>query len=192
MQGFKQQQSNSRHFEAKRSSMLRTGFVLAAFLVGAQLSGCSLLRSVGLLPSEEKAKVKAAEVPLSEQPYEFTLVVMASNDVNPDPQSRPSPIRTRIFLNENATDISDRPFEQIFQFDGNDLDPAPVATIMLQPGETKKIKLTGVKTQNRLTIAAAYRDPYNTTWIISKTIEPDTTVRLTTEINAATIAFTSP
>lgn len=131
------------------------------------LSGCGLLQSVGLLSEPEDT------TPLSAKPYTLMLTLTASDDANPDTRSRPSPIQVRVFLAEPLSDLLDRPFEELFDFTDSTLEPRPHLIITLSPGQTQTMELNGNMAQNRLIVAAAFREPYQSTWRASTVINPE-------------------
>ncbi|MFT6301583.1 MAG: type VI secretion system protein VasD [Pseudomonadales bacterium] len=149
---------------------------MALAMAASLLSGCSLLQKVGLsVPDAPIATAAPAPIQLSEQPYELSLTLTASDDLNPDTQARPSPVRVRIFLMEPQMDMDNKAFTEIFDFDGQQMEPRPMLTITLQPGETKDVVLPANKAQSMLVIAVAYRDPYQALWKAVATVAPSNT-----------------
>jgi len=121
---------------------------------------------------------------LSEQTYQLVLELSAASDVNRDAGSRPSPVRTLVFLTEPDVDVAAKPYESLFGVATADIDPKPDATLVMQPGGQNAIVLSGMKSQTRLSVAAAFREPYRTRWITSRIITPDDTMRASVSINA--------
>jgi len=155
-------------------------------------SGCSILQKVGILSSPEPAKFELpapAPVPLSEQPYDLKLILSASDDLNPDTQSRPSPVQVRLFLTEPQSEISSKSFEEVFDFAGNVMEPRPLATVTMRPGEAKTVVLPAMKSQTLLVVAAAYRDPYQSIWSALAEITPLDTVNASATIGSALVTI---
>lgn len=150
------------------------------------LSGCSLLEKVGILSGPEPTVAEIA-LALSEQPYQLTVKLTASSDVNPDTQGRPSPIQIRLFISDTQTEVGDKSFEEIFEFSGQQLDPKPSAKLTLRPNQSTEVTLPANKSQSRLVIAAAYRDPYQSIWISTANITPLDSVTVNANITAAEV-----
>jgi type VI secretion system VasD/TssJ family lipoprotein len=90
---------------------------------------------------------------------------------------------------EPQADINDKGFEEMFDYSGNFMDPRPLSTVTVRPGETKDIVLPANKSQSMLVIAAAFRDPYQSLWKAVATITPADTVAATASITATTITI---
>ncbi|NND91252.1 MAG: type VI secretion system lipoprotein TssJ [Granulosicoccus sp.] len=162
--------------------------VLLVMLTGAALlSGCGLLQKVGILSKPEPPEIPAP--PLAQQPYDVNLRLSASADLNPDTQSRPSPIQVRLFLTDRQAEIDSKSFEEMFDYSGNFVDPRPLAMVTLRPGETREITLPANKSQTLLVIAAAYRDPYQSVWKATAVITPRDVVEASASIGAAAVTI---
>ena len=176
------------HLEEKHLHRVRTLFFCSCVLL---LNGCGifngLLEKVGLASPAPDAAVPAIPIPLSEQPYEVALTIIASDDINPDVQARPSPAKTRIFLTTPDVDLKAMPIEKIFELGDLQMEQKPAATITLRPGTQSNIKLNGNKSQTRLTIAVAYREPYRTQWIESKTIDNADRVNISVRVTSLAV-----
>jgi type VI secretion system VasD/TssJ family lipoprotein len=159
----------------------------ALILLSTLLSGCGLLQKVGILSAPED--VPSAPVPLSEQPYTLNLSLSASSDLNPDTQSRPSPVQVRVFIAERESEIDSKSFEEMFDYAGNLIDPRPASTLTLRPGQTRTISLPANKSQTLIVVAAAYRDPYQTLWKAVSIIEPADTVTASATISADAVTI---
>jgi len=147
------------------------------------LSGCSLLQSVGILPESDDAAASAVE-----QTYTLELSIVASKDLNPDARSVPSPVQVRVFLMEPSDDIRSISFEELFDYAGNMMEPRPLTTLVIQPGETTDIVLQAPTSRPTLVIAAAYRDPYQALWKAVDTVVPSATVSVSARIHANGVA----
>jgi type VI secretion system VasD/TssJ family lipoprotein len=174
----------------------RHTFTLATRIVGmalaaSLLSGCGVLEKVGILSGPEAPAIAAppAPIPLSQQPYELTLRLTASNDLNPDTQSRPSPVQVRVFLMAPQADLDNKEFAEIFDFDGQVMEPRPLAKVTLRPGQTKDIVLPANKTQSMLMVAAAYRDPYQAVWKAIATVTPSDSAAALATIGANSVSI---
>lgn len=166
--------------------------LVAITLAASLLAGCGVLEKVGLLSTPEPApKALAVPVPLSEQPYELNLRVTASTDLNPDTQSRPSPVQVRIFLMTPQADINSKEFAEVFDFDGQLMTPRPLSTMTLRPGQTRDVILSAKKTESTLMIAVAYRDPYQAVWKSITTVSPSDTATALATIGANRITIDS-
>lgn len=157
--------------------------VIAIAMAASLLSGCSALEKVGILSGPEAPAITAppVAVPLSEQPYELNLRLSASSEMNPDTESRPSPVQVRIFLMTPQADVNAKEFEEFFDFGDQLMEPRPLLTVTLRPGETRNVILPAFKSQSMLVVAAAYRDPYQAIWKDIATLTPsDTVVALAT------------
>lgn len=164
-------------------------FVLMAVLA-TTLTGCSVLQKIGLLPAPVAAPPPIpVPVPLSEQPYTLNLRLLASSGLNPDSQSRPSPVQIRVFIMQPQADIADKEFEVMFDYAGNVMEPRPATTLTLQPGQKKSIALSANKSQSMLVVAAAYREPYQSLWNAMTTIEPNDEVSVSARIGATAVTL---
>jgi len=156
------------------------------------LSSCGLLQKIGILSSPPDAPIAVeAPVPLSEQPYKLVLTLSATDDVNPDTLSRPSPIQVRIFVTDAQSEIADKTFEEVFDLGGNLVDPRPLATVTLRPGQIRQVILPAYKSQNLLAIAAAYRDPFQAIWMTTGNVVPMNMVSATASISTQSVVITS-
>lgn len=163
------------------------GLTLAASL----LSGCGVLEKVGILSGPEAPAIAAppAPIPLSQQPYELTLRLTTSDDLNPDTQSRPSPVQVRIFLMAPQADLENKEFAEIFDFDGQIMEPRPASTLTLRPGQTRDVVLPANKSQSMLVVAVAYRDPYQAVWKAIAIVTPSDTAAAIATIGADTVTI---
>ena len=162
-------------------------FVIVIVATGL-LSGCGLLEKVGILSAPEPP-AKPAPVPLADQPYELNLRLSASSDLNPDNQSRPSPVQVRVFVTEPQSEIGNKEFEEMFDYAGNYMDPRPLSTVTLRPGQTRDLVLPANKSQSLLVIAVAYHDPYQSLWKAVATVTPQDTVSASANIDATTVTI---
>lgn len=151
------------------------------------LSGCGLLQKTGLVAAPEPAEPRP--VPLSEQPYQLKLSLSASSDLNPDTRSRPSPVQVRVFMTDGQSEIGSKEFEEMFDYAGAQIEPRPLSTVTLRPGQTTALTLTTNKAQTRLVIAAAFRDPYQALWKAAAQITPTDTVSVRASIGANTVTI---
>jgi type VI secretion system protein VasD len=147
---------------------------------------CALLAALivqsacGLLPG------KAPKTPAA-QDYQFSVSLTAPPDSNPDARSQPSPVRVRIFLLEPDSDLVTQPFERVFDFDGSGAPPKPNTILVLNPGTTQSVTVSGKKNQTKLVIAAAFRDIHSAKWIETKSIIPSNPGIITATVNAASV-----
>ena len=163
--------------------------ILLGVMFCSLLSGCGLLQKTGLGSATEQPEPRP--VPLSEQPYQLKLNLSASSDLNPDTRSRPSPVQVRVFMTDGQSEIGSKEFEEMFDYAGAQIEPRPLSTITLRPGQTTALTLTTNKAQTRLVIAAAFRDPYQALWKAAAQIKPtDTdTVSVRASIGANTVTI---
>ena len=168
----------------KRSATAITSLLAVLTLL---LSGCGLLEKTGLVsPPREATPVP---VPLSEQAYQINLSLSASSDLNPDTRSRPSPVQVRVFMTDGQSEIGSKSFEQMFDYAGTQIDPRPVSTLTLRPGESRMLSMSANRTQSMLVIAAAYREPYQTVWKAAASITPTETVSVSVSIGASAVTI---
>lgn len=158
---------------------------VVVFMACSLMSGCGLLQKTGILPAAEAP----APPPLSSQPYELHLRLSASSDLNPDTHSRPSPVQVRVFVTEGQSEIANKEFEEMFDFAGNFMDPRPLSTVTLRPGQTRDIVLPANKSQSLLVIAVAFRDPYQALWKAAARVSPSDTVKASATISATTVTI---
>ena len=159
-------------------------------LASSLLTGCGLLQKIGILSAPDAPVVQAPPPPpLSEQPYQLNLRLSASADLNPDTQSRPSPVQVRIFVTEAQSELGDKGFEEIFDFAEDSIDPRPLTTMTVRPGQTKNIVLPANKSQSLVVIAAAYRDPFQTLWKATASVAPMDAVYLSATLSANAVAI---
>ena len=129
------------------------------------LSGCSLLSSVGLLPGDEPPPAVAAT-------YALTLTLEADAQLNPNLNGSPAPLRVRVFVVESSSELDTRSFEEMFDYGDFEIDPRPVASVTLRPGQVQSLAFTPQRSQTRLLVAAAWRDPYQSVWLADAEAEP--------------------
>jgi len=163
--------------------------VLCISMVMTMLSGCGVLRSIGVLPSTPTLEIPEPVVPLSQQSIEVALAISTAEDINPDVNSRPSPVMVRLFLSESGTDLESRSIDEIFELDGAEMSPSPRATAVLRPGTETLITLKGVKTESQLSIAVAYREFYITRWITTKQLDTSKPIRIGARITRINVTF---
>lgn len=72
---------------------------------------------------------------------------------------------------------------------GNVIEPRPLATVTLRPGQVKELILPANKTLTLLAIAAAYRDPYQSIWMASAVVTPQDTVSATALLSAQRVTI---
>ncbi len=158
--------------------------------VTSLLAGCGLLQKVGILSTPEPPEVPPpVPISLSQQPFELHLTLSASSDLNPDTQSRPSPVQVRVFITEAQSEIGSKGFEEMFDYSGNFMDPRPLSTVTLRPGQTKDLVLPAYKSQSMLVVAVAYRDPFQSLWKAVAMLSPQDIVSASATIGAATITI---
>lgn len=165
----------------KRSATAITSLLAVLTLL---LSGCGLLEKTGLVSSP-----RPVPVPLSEQAYQINLSLSASSDLNPDTRSRPSPVQVRVFMTDGQSEIGSKSFEQMFDYAGTQIEPRPVSTLTLRPGENRMLSMSANRTQSMLVIAAAYREPYQTIWKAAASITPTDTVSVSASIGASAVTI---
>ncbi len=151
------------------------------------ISSCSLLRTVGLLPKPVEIKLP----PAAEIPYIVMLTIDVHKDVNPDLDGRPSPVKIKIFLTEPTIDFKEIEYNDFFGLDSQNLEPSAIMTISLRPGTTQIVELNAMKSQNQLTIAAAFRRPNQTKWLDSVLIGTEDQVEITAAITNIAVVFDS-
>lgn len=168
----------------------RPGLVLLCSVLLSLLTGCGVLQKVGILKKAPEEPTRAsAPLPLSEQPYSVELTLVASDQLNPDPQSRPSPVQVRVFLAEAQSEIGSSSFEELFDYAGNVMEPRPLAILLLRPGQTHNLSLPANKAQTLLVVAAAFHDPYQSLWKAAALISPQDIVRVEAGIDAASVTI---
>ena len=167
--------------------------LLCTVVLSSVLSGCGLLQKVGLLSGPPVVPPAAIDipVPLAEQPSQLMLTLSAASDVNPDSQLRPSPIQVRIFVTDSQSEIASQGFDAVFDIGGTLIEPRPLATVTLRPGQVKELVLPTNKSQTRLAIAAAYRDPFQSIWITTTPITAQDTVRASATLAAQSVTINS-
>jgi type VI secretion system VasD/TssJ family lipoprotein len=174
----------------RRHTIVLTTRIVGIVMAASLLSGCGVLEKVGILSgSEAPITAPPAPIPLSEQPYELNLRLTAGNDLNPDTQSRPSPVQVRIFLMAPQADVNSKEFAEVFDFDGQFMEPRPLSTVTLRPGQTRDVILPANKSQSMLVVAAAYRDPYQALWKAIATVTPSDTAAALATIGANSVTI---
>jgi len=151
------------------------------FLI-ALLSGCGFFSK----KTSESPQTPAVP-PLSQVPYRANLTIQADKNINADVNGRPSPVALRIFLVAPEVELANKTFEEIFDFNGSEISPRPIKNFILKPGETKLTSLNGMKTQSKLVIAAGFRDPYQTNWLLEKIVDVHTSPSITASISGIAI-----
>jgi len=145
--------------------VLRTTTIV--FVVISTITGCGMVKSagqsVGLL-STPAAPVKAAP-PASERPYQIKLTLIGSNSMNPNSNRRPSPAQVRLFVTDPAANVAEKPFEEVFDYSGNTMEPRPLREVTVRPGQNLSIDLPAMKSDTRLVVAVAFREPYQSIWM---------------------------
>lgn len=162
--------------------------MMVLLFASSQLTSCSLLQKFGILSAPAAPAVQAPP-PLSAQPYQLNIRLSASADLNPDAQSRPSPVQVRIFVTQAQSELSDRGFEEIFDFAGNSSEPRPLSTMTIRPGQTKNLALSANKSQSLVVVAAAYRDPFQTQWKAIASVTPQDAVYLSAILSANAVTI---
>ncbi|MFK7853265.1 MAG: type VI secretion system lipoprotein TssJ [Granulosicoccus sp.] len=178
-------QGTSRIMRTEWSACARLPLFAMVLLLSTLSSGCSILQKTGILP----APAGQTDAVLPTQTYEMRLILSASKDLNPDAQSRPSPVQVRLFLANPQSEIATKSFEEMFDFDGNIMDPRPLATITLRPDQTKTVVLPATRSQTLLVIAAAYRDPYQSIWSAIAEISPKDVVNASATIGSNVVTI---
>ena len=166
-------------------------------LVSSLLSSCGLLQKFGILSEPEAPQAPVVQAPpppppppLSEQPYQLNVKLSASADLNPDTQSRPSPVQVRIFVSDAQSELKNKEFEEVFEFEGNSIEPRPLTTITVRPGQTRNLFLPANKSQSLVMIAAAYRDPYQSLWKAIASVRPQDAVNISATVGADAVTIT--
>lgn len=172
-------------FSTRRSPRASVSAFLLCVLV-LTISGCSLLQKTGLLPKPAKVPVPVAAV---EKPWQLQLDISGAQQLNPDTRSRPSPVQLRIFMSDGQSGINEMSFEQLFAAAGSEAPVSPLATVMLQPGQQRQLNLTVERSQTRLIIAAAFRDPYQTRWRAAADIQPLDIVSVQAHVDAGSVTI---
>lgn len=171
-----------KHMWQERAIKPITSVLGIALLVAVPLiSGCSLLETLGL-----KSGMSGTA---STQPYTVSLTVTVDENVNQDINGRPSPLKTRVFLSESTVDFQAKQYNEIFRTDNESLNPAPLRTLSLRPGETRNIILQGMKSQPQLVIAAAYRKPGETRWLDTALLEVADKVEVEVSLTDFAVVF---
>lgn len=181
-------QGSSITIRTARPSISHIRLTIVYLLTIVLSSGCGVLEKVGLVSGPAKIQ-DPVSVPLSEQPYDLKLILSASADLNPDTKARPSPVQVRLFLTEPQSEISTMSFENVFDFSGNVMEPRPLATVTMQPGDAKTVVLPAMKSQTLLLVAVAYRDPYQSIWSAVAHINPMDTVIASATLDAAFVTI---
>jgi len=140
-------------------------------LIGSLLFSSLLLAGCGLFSKATPLPAPVLETPLTQAPIALSLTINVDKDVNEDSNGRPSPVRLRAFLVEQDVELVDKPFNEIFDFGGTEIDPRPSANIVLKPGAQEKLILYGNKSQTKLVLAAGYREPYQAIWILQTAVD---------------------
>ena len=146
------------------------------------LPGCSILKAVGLMSDEPEP-----EADLSQVPYEFVLTLSGNEDINPDARLQPSPVRIRLFLADPKDDLGSSSFETLFEFGGEQSPQKPNAVVVLPPGGSKTVTLSGAKSHSQLVIAAAFRDIHSANWLATREIDVSKPGNITATITAASV-----
>lgn len=182
-----------KRLSTKKHNFLSQASVLAAALL---LSSCGMvngfLQGVGLASKPPEIPIAPIEIPLSEQPMNVVLELTIDDDINPDVSNRPSPARARVFLSDSNIDLMSLPLEEIFEYGDNTLDLKPSASLTVRPGSTNKLVLDTVKTNNKITVAVAFRDPYSTQWIQNFDISVADSVEVSAQITPIAITLAQP
>ena len=104
--------------------------------------------------------------PKPPQPVNVKLTLVASPDVNPDGQNRPSPIVVRIYQLKDDTGFKDADYFALY-----DKEPATLAAALvsrvefeLAPGEKRTVDYAVSPDTRYIGVAAAYRDIRNAQW----------------------------
>lgn len=149
---------------------------VSALLLSLIISGC------GLFGKDEPA----AQV---EQSYTLDLQLSASESLNPNTQGRPSPLLVRVFATEAGTEINSTEFEKVFDLNNQVMNPRPLQSIFVRPGEVKELRFQLNMIQTRLLIAAAYRDPHQAIWKSAAIISPQATVNVSATLAESEISI---
>ncbi|MEE9318993.1 MAG: type VI secretion system lipoprotein TssJ [Granulosicoccus sp.] len=183
--------SKSKLFTHKYVVPMTRKYLILLFLslIAFSLTGCGLLQKIGILPSPPESVVPALEVPLSQQTMITTLEITAEVNINLDTNSRPSPVKVRVFLTEPGIDLKSHTIEDIFELSGTELSATPRATTVIRPGASTSMTLTGVKSETQLSIAVAYREPYKTQWIVTHQMKSNDSVQISARITEFEVSF---
>ncbi|MGL4317452.1 MAG: type VI secretion system lipoprotein TssJ [Pseudomonas sp.] len=111
------------------------------------LGGCS-----SLSPYSDKTKLD--------------LSLVASDDLNPDLQGRPSPIVVRLLELKNPSSFNNADFFSLYQRPKESLMPDLVSfeELEVRPGETRDLKLLVQPGSRYVGVVAAYRDLPEASW----------------------------
>jgi|GEM_PF-2416038 len=164
--------------------LLRTTTVV--FVLVSTLTGCGLIKSAGQslgLLSAPAAPGEAAP-PASEQPYQITLNLQGTSNMNPNTNRRASPAQVRLFVTDPAAKVAEKSFEEVFDYSGNIMKPRPLREVTVRPGENLSIDLPAMKSDTRLVVAVAFREPYQSIWMAQADIVPLDSVIATATVDA--------
>ena len=140
--------------------------------------------------SSDPEKPETAPASLSPPiPAQFNLV--ASDQVNPDLNGRPSPIVIRVYELKNLGKYEVGDFYQLFENYDAHLGAELVASgeYHINPGEVKKIKRTLSEGTKYVAVAAAYRDINQAIWKDSIRIADEKTIDLLVFIEKLNISI---
>ncbi|RZI76569.1 MAG: type VI secretion system lipoprotein TssJ [Pseudomonas sp.] len=117
----------------------------------------------------------------------LNLRLMASDQLNPDLNGRPSPVVVRLYELEHAVAFENADFFSLYERAKESLAPDLVATeeLELRPGETVELKLSVHKGSRYVGVVAAYRDLSQASWRSTLYLAPQaaTDVDLTLDEN---------
>jgi type VI secretion system protein VasD len=120
------------------------------------------------------------------------ITIIASANLNPDIDSRPSPITIRIYELKSSSAFNNADFFALYDRDVSELGADYVARddVEISPGETKQIARELSLDTRYLGIIAAYRDINNSVWRRVIEIEPDSNSMIAIKLNNNNMTMT--
>jgi len=120
------------------------------------------------------------------------ITIKASANLNPDIDSRPSPIMLRIYELKSTAAFNNADFFTLYDRDVSELGADYVARddVEINPGESKEIAREFSLDTRYLGIIAAYRDINNSVWKRVVEIKPDSNSTILIQLNDNSIKMT--
>ena len=130
----------------------RCGAWAVAVVSAWLLCGCAALFGNSTPPHKEAADLE--------------IQIEATNLINPDDNSRPSPLLVRVYELRNETLFQDADFFSLYNTDKTVLqgDMLTVDQFILRPGESRSLRRKSNLQAGAVGVLAAYRDLPNATW----------------------------
>ncbi|HTT13058.1 MAG TPA: type VI secretion system lipoprotein TssJ [Burkholderiaceae bacterium] len=127
-------------------------------------------------------------------PKETTLemTLAAGNQLNPNKQSRPSPVVVRVFDLKTPAGFDAATYEGLFDRDRETLGADLVARddFTLNPGEGKKIERKLAPETKVLGVAVGFRDLERAVWRASVAVKPNAKNRINVALDGVTVIAT--